>query len=365
MRFTCQRNSILNEIANSAEFTSQKSNLSITANVYLETRNDKLIIKATDQKMGFSSEIAVSTEEEGHVSVKCERFLNILRSLPEEIIHFYDKDCQMMITNDDNTISFNLRTTQDDFPELLQVDEAFFRIPKKIFGKLIDQTAFAVSQDETKAYMNGTLFSKEDNCLIMVGTDGKRLSFINQPVDFEIPDFDDVTIPRKFINIIKSFNNNEGDYDIHIDQSIMMIRSSNCEYYTVLQNTPFPNYRKVIPTNMSNHCRIKIKDMDEALKRVSLLVDSKFKRVVMQIENEKILISTEESDIGTAKETIQCEFDGNPFICALNYLYLQAPLKVMDGEYFNIWFNDPTKAFVIKPDPEREYLHVIMPMQVN
>jgi DNA polymerase-3 subunit beta len=365
MKFTCQRDSILNEIANASEFTSTKSNLSIIGNVFLETRNDKLIIKATDQKMGFSSEITVITENEGHLSVRCDKFLNILRALPEDTICFDDNDGQMLITNEKKTISFNLRTSTEDFPELLHVDGSFFKIPKKVLLKLFDQTSFAVSTEEAKYFMCGTLLSYESGSLIMVGTDGKRLSYIKEPIENEIPAFDDITIPSKFINVIRAFNTNEGDFDIYIDKSIMMIRSANCEYYTVLVNTPFPNYKKVIPAAQDHFCKIKIKDMDEALKRVSLLVETKFKRIVFQIENDRVLISTEESDVGMAKEVIPCEFDGNPFICALNYTYLQAPLHVMEGEYFKIWFNDPTKAFVIKPDPEREYLHVIMPMQVN
>lgn len=365
MRFTCQRDSILNEIAKAAEFTASKSNLSIASNVFLETENDKLIIKATDQKMGFSSFIAVQTEEAGHVSVRCDKFLNILRSLPDATVHFNDNEGQMDITNDARTISFNLRTTTEDFPELIQVDDSFFRISKQVLCKLIDQTAFAVSTEETKYFMGGTLLSKEEGGLVMVGTDGKRLSYIKEPVDGDIPSFEDITIPARFLNVIRAFKDNEGDFEVYIDKKIIMVRSNNSEYYTVLLNAPFPNYKKVIPMNQENFCKIRISDMDEALKRVSLLTDNKFKRVIFQIENERILISTEESEIGTAREEIPCEFDGTPFRCALNYTYLQAPLRVMEGEFFSIWFNDPTKAFVIKPEPAREYLHVIMPMQVG
>lgn len=365
MKFTCQKDSLLNEVASASEFTSSKSNLSITANVYLETRNDVLLIKATDQKMGFESSIAVQTEADGHTCVRCDKFLNILRSLPNVTIHIEDIDGQMHITNDDRTISFNLRTNQEDFPPLLKVESSFFKLPRKVMLKLIEQTAFAASTEEAKYFMCGTLLRKEENCLVMVGTDGKRLSCIKEPVDYEIPDFEDITIPTKFINVIRAFNNGEGDFEVYIDKKIIMLRTSNCEYYTVLMNAPFPNYKKVIPASQENFCKIKIRDMDEALKRVSLLVETKFKRVVFQIENDRILLSTEESDIGMAKEEIPCEFAGTPFRCALNYTYLQAPLRVMEGEYFCIWFNDPTKAFVVKPDPEREYLHVIMPMQVN
>lgn len=365
MKFTCQRDSILNEIAKASEFTSSKSNLSIAANIFLETRGDSLVIKATDQKMGYCSKITVQTQEDGSTSVRCDKFLNVLRSLPNSQVTFCENDGQMDITNETGTISFNLRTMQEDFPQLIEVGDEFFRVSKQALCKIIDQTSFSVGTDESKYFMCGALLSHEDNCLVMVGTDGKRLSYIKEPVDTEIPQFDDVTIPLRFLSVIRSFKDTEGDFEVHIDKKIFMIRSNNAEYYTVLINAPFPSYKKVIPTNLEHFCKIRISEMDEALKRVSLFTDSKFKRVIFQIENDRILISTEESEMGMAKEEIRCEFAGTPFKCAMNFAFLQAPLKTMEGEFFSIWFNDPSRAFVIKPEPEREYLHVIMPMQLN
>lgn len=364
MKFSCQKDSILNEIANASGFSSSKSNLTITANVYLEAVGDRLTIKATDQKMGFSSEIAVNATEEGHLSVRCDKFLNVLRALPSEEIFFEEDNSQMLIANQSRSITFLLRTSKEDFPELMKAEESFFRLPKKVLRQLIEQTAFAVSTDESKYFMSGTLIAKEPDGIVMVGTDGKRLSYIKVPLEWEIPDFPKATIPLRFLNIIRDMGDSEGDYEISIDKDIIMLRTANREYYTVLINKQFPEYEKVIPRNQEHYCRVRIKDMDEALKRVSLLVDSKFKRLIFEIENDKILISSEESDIGTAKELIDCQFDGEPFRFGLNYTYLQAPIKVMEGEYFDFRFTNPSRAFVVAPEPDRGYLHVIMPMQV-
>jgi DNA polymerase-3 subunit beta len=49
----------------------------------------------------------------------------------------------------------------------------------------------------------------------------------------------------------------------------------------------------------------------------------------------------------------------------MNYSYLETPLRVMDGEYFTISFTKATMAVTVKPDPEMDYFHIIMPMQVD
>jgi len=53
MKFACQRNTLLKEIVLALEFTSQRNTLTIVSNVLLETHGNSLVIKATDQKIGF------------------------------------------------------------------------------------------------------------------------------------------------------------------------------------------------------------------------------------------------------------------------------------------------------------------------
>ena len=49
----------------------------------------------------------------------------------------------------------------------------------------------------------------------------------------------------------------------------------------------------------------------------------------------------------------------------MNYTYLLSPLKVMDGEEARIEFSEPGRPFTVKSEPVRDYLHVIMPMNLN
>ena len=84
MKFYCKQQDILNEIVYSMDFTQQRSSLSILSNIYLETRNNILIIKATDNAAGFSTQIPVETKEEGNTTVYGEKFLEILRLLPSD-----------------------------------------------------------------------------------------------------------------------------------------------------------------------------------------------------------------------------------------------------------------------------------------
>jgi hypothetical protein len=88
MKFTCHKNVILKEISIAQDIISSRNSLSILSNVLLETDNDKLIIKATDLKVSFISTIPVNVEISGSTTVFCDKFLGILRSLPDGEIEF-------------------------------------------------------------------------------------------------------------------------------------------------------------------------------------------------------------------------------------------------------------------------------------
>ena len=97
MKFVCQKNAILKELSNALDFTSQRNTLAVYANVCLVLEDNNLTIKATDQKMSYVSEMTVEGLENGSTTVVCDKFLNIIKNLPEANILFEDADDKIKI----------------------------------------------------------------------------------------------------------------------------------------------------------------------------------------------------------------------------------------------------------------------------
>lgn len=365
MKFSCTKSSILKDLSNSLEFTSQRNSLSILSNVLLKTHDDSLEIEATDQKVGFHADIAVKTIEAGSTTVFCDRFLDIIKNLPEGEIIFEVMEDVMRITQEGQRIDISLRVIpSESFPELENLDDSFFfKVPQRAFTEMIDQTINSISDEETKYYMSGVFFEKNDNKLIMVGTDGKRLSCIERCFDCELKDFNSVIIPPKFLNQIKKMGTGEGTFELGVSESTIFAKFDNKCIYSGLIKGDFPNYRKVIPTALPKQAIQKVSDVLDALKRVSVLVEGKAHRIILEVNDGKMIISSEGNDVGRAVELIDSEYSGEPCRFALNYSYLITPLKVMTTDKFSFNFSEPMRAVVIKPEPESDYLHVVMPMQ--
>ncbi|MDD3902240.1 MAG: DNA polymerase III subunit beta [Sphaerochaeta sp.] len=367
MKFVCSKESILNEIIYSMDFTSQRNSLSVTSNVYLETSNDRLIIRATDQKLGFNTEIAVQTLEEGSTTVFCERFLNILRSLPEADIQFTSENGMLAIKPVNQSIDFKLRTiTSEEFPSLENIGEnQYFSVSQKVFNDMANQTIFAISEDETRYFLCGLFIERSSVGINLVATDGRRLSIVERRFEEELPTFPSVIVPAKFFIELKKLSNEEGLLNLCITDNLIFAKIGNRNFYSTLIKGQYPNYRRVIPESQSYSSTMRIQDMLDALKRVSLLVENKAKRIFLDISEEGVLLTSDESEMGEAKEIIPCKYEGPTSRVSLNFTYLLNPLKVMEGEFFSINFTEPTRAMTVKPDSERDYYHIIMPMQPN
>ena len=74
------------------------------------------------------------------------------------------------------------------------------------------------------------------------------------------------------------------------------------------------------------------------------------------------MASGETSDVGDAKEIISCEYSGEDVNITFNNAFLVTSLKKIDSEYFKLCFNSATTAMEIVPDPEKDYIFIIMPM---
>lgn len=367
MKFTASKNTLLKEILIAQDIIASRNALSILSNVLLETANNSLIIKATDLNVGFETVIPVETVTAGSTTVYCDKFLGILRSLPEGEIEIEQAEDRIVIRPLFQQIDFRLRSiSSDKYPEMRVCDDSlYFSISSSDLISMIDQTIFSVSDDTTRYFLNGVYLENGGDGLIMVATDGRRLSYMNHIIDQEIPSFKPVIIPPKFLNLVKKLQSKEGMIDIAIHDSSIFARFDSHHISSTLIDGQFPNYKRVIPDKQNFQCIIDKDMFFEALKRVSLLVDQKSKRLFIDIDTDHVTLSSEENDIGKASEVIPCEFFGEPTRLAVNYQYVMNPMKVMPTEKLVISFTESNRAVTVGPFPERDFFHIIMPMQLD
>jgi len=365
MKFTCNKEVLLKEIAIAQEIIASKNAISILSNIYLEADNNSLIIKATDMKVNFQTEVPVTVLEPGSTTVYGDKFFGIISTFPHDEIEFSQKDITAVIKP--TTLKkpeYKLRIiASDKYPEFPVSSSSFFEMPIKDFREMVQQSVFAVSDDETRYFMNGVYMEKIEGKINMVATDGRRLAFIGKAAGNNINDFPGVIIPPKILNTVVKRSGDEGLVSISVNDKSIFINFASYKFSSVLIEGMFPNYKKVIPENQDFSLSVKREEMINALKRVSLMVEKKSHRIYLGVTPGKMAVYSEESEIGTVEDEIPCQYDGEEITIALNYRYLEEPFRVMTDDEIKVRFSGATKAITLEPVPEKDFFHIIMPMQ--
>jgi DNA polymerase-3 subunit beta len=366
MKFTCEKEPLLKEMLIAHDTISTKSTISILSNVLLTTEKNHLKIMATDLKVAFSSQIAVQTKTPGTIVVFCDRLMEILRSLPDGEIDFtLDENQVLTVVPRSTKASFKLKCIPaDKFPVQQEIDDTLFQeFPQKDFIEMIVKTIYAISDDETRFFLNGVFFEKNDGLFNMVASDGRRLALISKDSGGFKGSVAGVIIPPKILNIVRKNSSGEGNLAFAITDKNIFIKIENRLFSSSLIEGKFPNYQKIIPDKNEFKVKVKRKTLEESLKRVSILIENKTRSVIFQFSGKSMTISSEESEIGKAQEEIVCDYSGDDAVLTFNYYYILEPLRVIDDDMVEMEFNDAKHAVILKPLGNERYFNIIMPLQ--
>ena len=367
MRFSCDKDTLAREISNAQEVIASRNALSVLSNVYLQTADDALTIRATDLKVGFQTSLPVKTATPGTTTVFCDKLLGIVRSLPpgEVEVSLDEEQMLLSIRPAGRKIEFNLKSiAPDKYPEQQQVpEELYFEFPQKDFLGMVAKTIFAVSDDETRYFLNGVYLERTEDGLRMVATDGKRLSLAISRAPVAAPSLKGVIVPPKIFGLLRKLASGEGALRVAITEKNVFFAVSRYHIFSNLIDAQFPNYDRVIPKKQSRRILVDREPLSDALRRVSLLVEQKSRKVLLSVSDDSLTVHTSEGEMGKASEEIPCQYQGPALTFAVNFAYLMEPLKEMAEKTAALEFTESDKALTLRSEPSGDYFHVVMPMQ--
>lgn len=363
MKFVFDKKTLVDEISVAQKIIATKNNATVFSNVYLEAGDNVLTIKAAGSSGTFQTKITVETVEKGSAKVFCDKLMSILASIPDGEAEFSLQEKDAVVKSLMVKLKYKLKSMLTDiYPDFVSVGEkSFFSVPAKDFKEMVKKTSFAVSVEPARYFMTGVFFEKKDNKLVLVATDGRRLSFSAKEVP-GLVDFTSVIVPPKVLNIVIEKLSDEGSVDIAIAGKTIFFKCGNCIFSINLIDDQFPNYNRVIPASHTGEFVISKKEIDKALKHISVMTD-KVQKILLGVNSGVCSVSSVSEEFGEAKEEIDCQYTGEEFTFAINCKYLVDFLKVALDEDIIFEFTDELKAVVLKQKSSEDDIYIIMPMQ--
>ena len=123
---------------------------------------------------------------------------------------------------------------------------------------MLNLTSYAVSNDETRIYLNGLYLQEVNGNIRVVATDGHRLSMLESNYDGDENQFlaNGVILPKKGIQELKRISevkNNEDDLNLFFDDTFIYVKNGKEYELTIRQiSRDYPKYQAVIPQSTKN-----------------------------------------------------------------------------------------------------------------
>ncbi len=352
----------------------KRTALQLLTNIYLHVGNDLLTIKATDLEISMETSLPVHVEETGGVTASAKNLFEIVKELPlEQEVEIASKDNHWIEINCGSS-KFNIMgIAPENYPALPDASNCTFAcLAPEALMQMIDRTLFAVSIDETRYHLNGVYLEKGDgNRFKMVATDTHRLVYCEKELFAETPDFlsKGIIIPRKGVQELrKLLDVNKKKLAVSLNGNHLIFKDGVTNLFIRLIEGIFPDYQGTIPKNNQNFIKMDTKGLIDSLKRVSLLANEKSRGVRLKFQGKKLKISTNNPDMGEAKESVNTSYEGDILEVSFNARYLMDSVSVIDSEQVLISLNnndsDRMSPGVIQVPGSEDYLCVLMPMSL-
>lgn len=373
MRFNLSSTALGSRLLTLSRVINSKNSLPILDCFLFSVHDGQLTITASDSENVMRGSLNLENcEGEGDFAVNNHTILDAVKELPEQPLSL-DVDMGEMkiyITYQNGSYNFPILNA-DEYPKAQAVSEnaTTITIDAGILSDNINRSLFATAQDELRPVMNGIYFDLQADSLAIVASDGHKLvRNKNFMIKSDIPA--SFILPKKPATLLKNvLSKDGGDVVIRFDDRSADISFAEGNLSCRLIEGKYPNYNSVIPQDNPNQVTIDRKSLIGALRRVLPFASDSSQLIRFHVAAGLLELRAEDIDFATsAKESVTCEYGGNPMDIGFKGSSMLEILNNLESEDVTIQLADPSRAGIIIPgaQPENEdILMLIMPMLLN
>ena len=373
MRFNLSSTALGSRLLTLSRVINSKNSLPILDCFLFSVHDGQLTVTASDSENVMRGTLNLENcEGEGDFAVNNHTILDAVKELPEQPLSL-DVDMGEMkiyITYQNGSYNFPILNA-DEYPKAQTVSEnaTTITIDAGILSDNVNRSLFATAQDELRPVMNGIYFDLQADSLAIVASDGHKLvRNKNFMIKSDIPA--SFILPKKPATLLKNvLSKDGGDVVIRFDDRSADISFAEGNLSCRLIEGKYPNYNSVIPQDNPNQVTIDRKSLIGALRRVLPFASDSSQLIRFHVAAGLLELRAEDIDFATsAKESVTCEYGGNPMDIGFKGSSMLEILNNLEREDVTIQLADPSRAGIIIPgaQPENEdILMLIMPMLLN
>lgn len=371
MKFSIKKNIILEQLNNVSKAISPRNIIPILNGIKFELTNDGLSLLASDSDLTIKSFIPAdkidSINVEGSIIIQSKYILEIIKKMPGEVIDFeLIDDLKIDIYAEGSRYTLNCLNTLD-YPQIdLSDNISHINISAGNIKKMIRQTIFATSTQESRPLLTGINVRINGNILECIATDSYRLAKKNIELEEPYTESVDIVIPGNNIRELdKIISDEELNVEIHVFTNKIIFKYDNLIFQSNLLNGTYPNTSNFVPNEFIHIITTDVENFFSSVDRAAVVTQSKEKNIIkMEVVEDKLIVSSSASEIGKSDNTIHITRNSTEeFAISYSAKYMMDALKTFEDGEILILMNTDSKPIVLKSTTDDSLIQLILPIK--
>ena len=373
MKFTIKKEILLDALNKVSKAISTKNLIPVLAGIKFELKKKKLTLTASDNDITIQTSIDcdneddVKIESEGSIIIQGKYVLDIVRKLPEKYINIEVVDELKILIYTENS-EFNLNgISESEYPNIgLEENKQKVVINTGIFKSIVNQTAFASSNEESKPVLTGINFNIAGDVLECNSTDSYRLARKIVKLDSSCSESYNIIIPsHNILEFSKILVDDEEEVEMHIFSNKILFKAGNLKFQSRLINGTYPNTSNLLPNDSLLVVSTDLNAFYDVIDRVSILTSDKEKNIVtLEIDGNMLILRSNSAEIGRVEEKMMISKNNMENIkISFSAKYMMEALKSFSTETVDIHFVGEVKPILIKSSEDETLTQLVLPMR--
>ena len=369
MKFIIKQEILLESLNHTSRAISPRNLIPILTGIKFELNQDGLYLSASDTDISIRCLIPASDiveiKEYGSIVIGGKYIVEIIKKLPNTNITIEVMDGYKMIVSTDNT-EFNLNgINSNEFPNLdLEETKEPVLLRTSLLKKIISQTFFATSRNESRPILTGINFRIENNLLEVIATDSYRLAKKTIELDRNLEEIINIVIPGKnLLELDKIIEDNKENLEIHIFENKILFKYKNILFLSRLLSGTYPATSSIIPNEFSVLVECNCNSLYEMIDRASLLTSDRDKNTIkLELKNNEMIISSNSPEIGKVEEKMRVE-SNDVISISFSSKYMLDCIKSFETSNIVLYMNNDNSPIIIKSNEDESLVQLVLPIK--
>ena len=367
MRFTCEKNILVQGLNIAGRAVASKSSLNVLEGILCKADRE-LSFTGYNMETGITYIVDADVTDPGQCILPARLFGDIIRRLPEgPVTVVVDESYKVSIRAGYASFTISAESAAD-YPELPDVSTGrSVSIPQNKLKELISGTIFAVSENQGRPIHTGVKFEVEEDSISAIAVDGFRLARRTYHPDTATGRKLSFVVPAAGLKEVeKILTDCDEDAAFSLGQKHILFTIGNATLVCRLLEGEFLDWRRVVPTNCPIKLCAHVSDLASSIERVGLIVSEKYKSPVRCVFSNQVLLLKTNTTIGAAEDRCAFAGDGGELEIGFNVRYLADALRVIPSEEVTLELTNGLSPIVLTPAEDKyDYSYMVLPVRIK